>query len=45
MEHDWLERGEQQKKKKTKVKGRGQEVDDGGNAMRYELKLSRMENE
>lgn len=45
MEHDGLGRGERQKKKNEKVRGRGQEVDDGGSEMRYELKLSRMENE
>lgn len=44
-QHDGLGWGEQGKKENVKkVKG-GQEVDDGGAKMRYELKLRRMENE
>lgn len=43
MEHDGLGWGEQKESKK--VKGRGQEGDNGGGEIRYELKLRRMENE
>lgn len=37
--------GEQKKKENERVKGRAQEVDDGGGEMRYEFELGRMENE